>query len=466
MNQLPEDFIQLMHEHWPNHADSIQNGILNAPSPTSIRLNPKKINLKPNLEKIPWTSNGYYLAERPSFIHDPAWHAGAYYVQEASSMLLEVALKQIELPNEPKALDLCGAPGGKTTHIAEVLPDDSLIISNEVIQSRATILKQNVIQWGNPNVWVTNNDPKDFNSIKSFFDVIVVDAPCSGEGMFRKDPDSQNEWSKDNVQLCASRQKRIVSEIWDSLKPEGYLIYSTCTFNRFENEENLKWLSEQNEIEWVGLIIDPSWNVTEYSEGNIKGYHCFPGNVKGEGFFIAVGQKKEAAGEIITKPFLSKKARKTIPLTSSEWSTLILNPEEFCIQSINENTQRILQDKWYPDQQFLAKNLKLIYSGLILGEQKKKNFIPSHNLSLSTVLNKSNLSIIQLSMDDTLNFLRKEPFMVQSDRKGIHLVEYEFMSVGWIKHLGNRINSLLPASKRVIKQPDMHNLWSLVSEMP
>tara|TARA_B100000780_G_C21094069_1_gene441107 strand:- start:41 stop:1441 length:1401 start_codon:yes stop_codon:yes gene_type:complete len=465
MNGLPADFIALMQQQWANQADSLFKGLEKDSTPVSIRVNPKKLNAAVNLPQIPWTKNGYYLAERPSFIHDPAWHAGAYYVQEASSMLLEKALEKIDTSTPIKALDLCGAPGGKTSHLAQILNDESLIVSNEVIHSRASILKQNVIQWGSPNVWVTNNDPKDFSALNSFFDLIVIDAPCSGEGMFRKDEAARNEWSLDNVKLCASRQKRIIDDVWDSLKPGGHIVYSTCTFNHFENEENLKWLSETKDIQWQTIELDISWNIHAYEENGIFGYHCFPGSVEGEGFFIAVGQKLSGEEVRIEKPYQSKKARKPQTLDASHWSDLIYNPENYVVESLAEGQEKAIQKEWLNDLKLLSKHLKVIYSGVYLGEMKKKNLIPSHDLAMSTILNQSNTHILDLDLETSLQYLRKDTFFEPSEHKGVQLVHFQNQSLGWVKHLGNRINSLLPSYKRVIKQPDIHNLWTLLNEL-
>src|SRR5579859_2899526 len=219
------------------------------PAPTSIRINSHKSNSK-NHERIPWTDFGYYLEQRPSFTLDPVFHGGAYYVQEASSMFLEQAVKQtVDLSQALQVLDLCAAPGGKSTHLLSLLNDQSLLVSNETIRSRATVLAENMQKWGHDNVVVTNNDPDDFRPLEGFFDLIVVDAPCSGEGLFRKDASAASEWSEEQVDLCALRQRRILNQVWPSLKANGILVYCTCTYNEKENEENLIWLVEEKKAE-------------------------------------------------------------------------------------------------------------------------------------------------------------------------------------------------------------------------
>ncbi len=269
---------------------------------TSIRLNPKKIKSIGNITfpgeviatPVPWNSNGYYLDQRPSFTADPLLHAGAYYVQEASSMFLEEALKQAADLSAPlKLLDLCAAPGGKSTLVQSLISESGLLISNEVIKTRVNILTENMIKWGAPNVIVTNNDPRDFQQLDEYFDVIIVDAPCSGSGLFRKDPAAVTEWSEQSVQLCSLRQQRILSDILPSLKPGGLLIYSTCSYSTAEDEQVADWLIEENHLSGVSLTIPAEWNVVESASPlhNAPGYRFYPDQVRGEGFYIALFRK-------------------------------------------------------------------------------------------------------------------------------------------------------------------------------
>lgn len=234
--------------------------------PVSIRLNDGKIsslvaNGNRTMKKVPWSSEGFYLDERLTFTFDPLFHAGCYYVQEASSMFVEQVLRQYV--TEPVVmLDLCAAPGGKSTHARSVLPEGSLLVANEVIRNRSQILAENLTKWGHPDVVVTNNDPADFSSLPSFFDVILTDVPCSGEGMFRKDPVAIEEWSPENVEICWQRQRRIIADIWPGLKPGGILIYSTCTYNTKEDEENVRWIQQEFGAEPLTLEIREEWNIT------------------------------------------------------------------------------------------------------------------------------------------------------------------------------------------------------------
>ncbi len=261
-----------------------------APPPVSLRLHPQKGNtLFVENERVAWHPDGRYLPERPVFTLDPHFQAGAYYVQEASSMFLLEALRQTcDLSKKLRALDLCAAPGGKSTLLLSAIRADSLLLANEVIQSRVPALRQNMEKWGCPNGSVSHHDPADFSRLRHFFDVVLVDAPCSGEGLFRRDANACKEWSERNVEQCSARQRRILADAFPLLKPGGVMIYSTCTFNFLENENNVKWLAGEG-LEYLPLQIDPSRGIV--TEG--WGYRFYPNRVKGEGFFIACLRKPD-----------------------------------------------------------------------------------------------------------------------------------------------------------------------------
>ena len=264
------------------------------PSPISIRMNPNKVAQQELKPSIPWTQYGYYLTDRPSFTLDPTFHAGKYYVQEASSMFLEQAFIQAANgTTHLNVLDLCAAPGGKSTHLLSLMDQNSLLVSNEVIQSRSAILSENLQKWGHSNVVVTNNDPKDFQRLPGFFDVIVVDAPCSGEGLFRKDPGAMKEWSEDSVALCSKRQRRILSDVWPALKTGGILIYSTCTYNSEENEENLRWLQQEYEVESIPLKMKAEWGIITVKDNSIYWLSIFSSSRAGRGFLPCCDAKNE-----------------------------------------------------------------------------------------------------------------------------------------------------------------------------
>lgn len=265
----------------------------NEEAPTSIRFNPRYHTGARPQHAVPWCEEGFYLEGRPPFTFDPLFHAGCYYVQEAASMFVCHVLRQFVL--EPVAmLDLCAAPGGKSTAARSILPEGSLLVSNEPITSRAQILLENITKWGWPDCIVTNNYPRDYRKAKAMFDVILCDVPCSGEGMFRKDPATISEWSLQNVEKCWRLQREIVADAWECLKSGGLLIYSTCTFNTKENEENVRWIMDTYEAEALEIPTQPEWGITGslLPDFNAPVYRFIPGITKSEGLFLCALRKK------------------------------------------------------------------------------------------------------------------------------------------------------------------------------
>ncbi len=311
MPQLPEAFEtytrQLMgDERYQRYLLSFEEE-----TPVSIRLNPQKAEgLQPtDGVAVPWCREGYYLPQRPNFTMDPLLHAGCYYVQEAASMFLDEVLRQLDLPGAVNALDLCAAPGGKSTLLRAALPEGSMLYSNEPMRQRANILAENVQKWGASNHIVTNNYPRDYRKSKALFDLILCDVPCSGEGMFRKDEATIREWSPQQVEKCWQLQRDIVDDAWQCLRSGGYLIYSTCTFNTKENEENVRYFLEQYDARVVPIDIQPEWHITgSLLDGFTESvYRFIPGITRSEGLFLCVLQKGGVPSE-------GKKTAKTAPL--------------------------------------------------------------------------------------------------------------------------------------------------------
>ena len=291
---FPEEFIQrISAQDYIVPANLLK--ALEEPSPVSLRVNRAKWSKLPlNSEPVPWCSSGYYLPYRPVYTLDPLFHSGCYYPQEASSMFLEKVFRSVDGFGENlRVLDLCGSPGGKSTHISGLIGPSGLLISNEVIRSRASVLAETLTKWGSGNVMVTQNDPSVLGRLTGYFDLILVDAPCSGEGMFRSST-AVSEWSVENTGHCSVRQKRILMEIWPALKEDGILVYSTCTFNPGENEENIKWLLSRNMAECLRIDVNEYPGVCEMDHNGIFGYGFYPDKVKGEGFFISVVRKTSA----------------------------------------------------------------------------------------------------------------------------------------------------------------------------
>ncbi len=450
---LPAEFITRTQMLLGNEYNAFE-AALETESPVSIRINPEKNTPVPSEDKnftpVPWSNTGYYLPERLSFTFDPLLHAGAYYVQEASSMFLEQAIRQY-VKSPVIALDLCAAPGGKSTDLLSCLPEGSALISNEVIRSRSYILAENITKWGNPNSIVINNDPKEIGELTHLFDVIVTDVPCSGEGMFRKDPESRSEWSVENVQLCASRQRRIIHDIWSSLKPGGLLIYSTCTYNLEENEENIHYFCEELEAEALPVSVNPEWNIDGAKKYGYPVYHFYPHQTKGEGFFLAVLRKPE--GEVNT---IQLKKNKTKKGKGKNPEPIPHGVKEFILNHENgnfiwkENKIIFLTEVLSGIYPLLESTCKILTAGIEIGEQKGKDFIPAQALALSILLNKKTFASIDTDWDTAITFLRKEAISVPCDiNKGYVLITYKNFPLGFVKHLGNRSNNLYPQEWRI-----------------
>ena len=421
---------------------------------TSIRKNPAKIFPGQHLTNpVPWSSNGYYLAERPSFTLDPLFHAGAYYVQEASSMFVEQALKQtVDLSQPIKVLDLCAAPGGKSTLIQSLISSNSLLVSNEVIKTRVNILSENITKWGGENVIVSNNDPKEFQRLENYFDVIVIDAPCSGSGLFRKDPSAIEEWSINNVQLCSQRQQRILADVFSSLKEDGVLVYSTCSYSEEEDENICDWIKDMFRVESLELRVDGTWGIveTESKKFKAKGYRFYPGKVKGEGFFIAAFRNKGAAG------FNQQNGKeRTLPGKVSKNEIEIIGPwlkdpgDHFFIR---QNEEIIAMPLHLQDElALLQSSLYIKKAGVRMGAVIRNELIPHHELALSTITN-SSVPGCEVDLETALQYLRKQDIKINESIKGWALIKYRQLPLGWVKILPNRVNNYYPKEWRILNK--------------
>jgi len=445
-DQFPQAFKKREQVHLGNEWPDFVNAHLQ-PSPVSIRINPYKVAHEALKPPIPWTQYGCYLTDRPSFTLDPTFHAGKYYVQEASSMFLEQAFTQAANgATRLNVLDLCAAPGGKSTHLLSLMDQNSLLVSNEVIQSRSAILSENLQKWGHSNVVVTNNDPKDFQRLPGFFDVIVVDAPCSGEGLFRKDPDAVKEWSEDAVALCSKRQRRILSDVWPALKTGGILIYSTCTYNSQENEENLKWLQQEYGVESIPLILKKEWGIITVKDNSFTGYRFFPHRVQGEGFFLTALRKTDHQGESKLNSRTSfTQASKKIKDQLSEW-TLDSDQKTFIIR--NDRIQFFPESK-DREVESLVKNLRVVSAGTYIATVKHDKLVPEHSFAVSLSLHRDFFRTFSLEKEEALQYLRKDAISLPLDQKGFALVTFENIPLGWVNVLDNRTNNLYPSEWRI-----------------
>lgn len=413
MRNLPADFIDYTRRIFGEERWKCYLGSLAEDAPVSVRLNPFKTeNDKTSVSalfdtEVPWCRHAYYLNERPDFTLDPLLHAGAYYVQEASSMFLDEVVRQHFQASDGMVLDLCAAPGGKSTLLRAALPAAVTLYSNEPNRHRANVLAENMQKQGHDNVVVTCNLPRDYKRSGLQFDMVLADVPCSGEGMFRKDDGAVGEWSVQNVMKCQALQRSIIEDVWQCLKPGGLLVYSTCTFNLHEDEENVRWIAEEMGAQLLCVETESKWNVT----GSLLPgwdepvYRFIPGITRGEGLFMAVmrkmGDDSESGGR-------KKKGK-------ADSSLYVLHSRES-----------------------------------FKGTKKGRDVIPAHAEALLYDLPKDKYPMAELSLDDALRYLRHEAIVLQPDvPRGFVVVTYRSLPLGFVKNIGNRANNLYPQEWRI-----------------
>jgi 16S rRNA C967 or C1407 C5-methylase (RsmB/RsmF family)/NOL1/NOP2/fmu family ribosome biogenesis protein len=424
-------------------------------TPVSIRLNPQKTNgpeavfpAENTGERVAWCPNAFYLNSRPSFTMDPLFHAGAYYVQEASSMFIHHLISSVlQSKTGLMALDLCAAPGGKTTLLSS-MPHFRLVLANEIIQSRVPVLQENTIKWGERHVFVSNNDPADFEKMAALFDLVLVDAPCSGSGLFRKDAAAMDEWNPGLVSFCSARQKRILSSAMHSVVEGGYLLYSTCSYSKEENEDNLDHIMDSGLFESIAVDVPDEWNVVQSVSAFKKanGYRFYPSKVRGEGFFCALFQKtgtsytshQHVAGKLdLVKP---PSVLEDWIISSSQLQFFKKDNELFAVDEIN--LPAILQFK---------DALRLRRSGLRLGAEIRADLIPDHELSMSNLLSE-NVPVLDLSFEEAIAFLRKDTIDKEGSGKGWSLARFKGIGLGWVKLVQGRVKNHYPMSWRILKR--------------
>lgn len=362
-------------------------------------------------------------------------------------MLISAALRQIPLDGPaPQVLDLCAAPGGKSTLLAAELPQDRFLVGNETIGSRHNVLDYNLAKWGLPGVHSSQADSRDYAALGAYFDLVLVDAPCSGEGLFRKDRRAIEEWSPAHVEFCASRQRRILGQAAGLVKPGGYLIYSTCTYNRIENQANARWVNEELGFEFIPLEAPADWGV---SNGD-WGLQCFPHKVSGEGFYLACFRRTTQAERSKSGSFKNWKnwawAPKAVKADLADWLSAI-EPFEF-IQSPDGQIRAILQRET-EQAMLLDGTLKRFLPGRPVGVFKGKDFIPAPELALDAKI-RTRLPNVGLSKEQALRFLKKEPFEAPSLPLGWFGVQYEGLTLGWAKGLKDRVNNYYPKEWRIL----------------
>lgn len=446
---LPKDFVTALEDQLGVEEAGSLLSTLTQLTPTTIRLHPSKGSNFSDGAPIPWCPQGKLLDLRPIFTLDPYFHAGAYYVQEASSMFLWYVLEALVSHDaSPLVLDLCGAPGGKATLIGDFLQGKGLIVTNEVIQSRTAALRTNILKSGYQNIVVANNDPRDFSNLTGLFDIVVVDAPCSGEGMFRKDPKTIEEWSINNVEKCALRQRRIIDNIIPCIKSEGFLIYSTCTFNDNENIDNVGFFAQKYNMQSVVLDFPEDWGIQVLVKNNVVGYQFYPHKTIGEGFFIAILKAPSKSYAINTKQ------RPPSPkLIDVDKGAATIVKEWLASDDIELYYDKNRQIHALPYGIIETINLigmytRLIHAGITVGEVNKTVFIPHHGLALSNLIS-SHVQRHEFNTNDVLLFLKKNITEVKLNQKGWVLATYKDLGVGWFKNLGHRINNYVPEEYRI-----------------
>ena len=455
---LPTDFqIQMQHLLGPEEARLLCDSLTQSPAPVSVRLNALKPPAGlPAAERceVLWCAQGRYLAERPAFAFDPLWHAGCYYVQEASSMFVEQAYRTLAAAGTPRrVLDLCAAPGGKSTLWRSLLPEGSLLVANEPVRTRSQILAENLTKWGHPDVVCTSAYPDEFAALGGFFDVVAADVPCSGEGMFRKDAGAIAEWSTAAVEHCAERQWQIVNDVWPSLRQGGYLVYSTCTFNRQENEDNVWRICQQLGAEPVPIAVDPTWNIAGDTTGRaLPVYHFFPHRAQGEGLFLALLRKtaeapvsrarqgkRQAAGKKAAAPEGSREA--------SQWLT---DHTQFELWPADEAHLLAVRATLADEVRRISQTVKTLTAGILLAERKGRKLIPQHALALSSQLRSEAFPQVELSRAEALAYLRREALTLPPDAPCGYVVPvYDSHPLGFLNNLGSRANNLYPPEWRL-----------------
>lgn len=412
---LPKDFIEYTRRLMGEELYAAFEKGMQEEAPVSIRLNPFKLNtaqvcVKDRETDVPWCRNAMYLKARPNFTFDPMLHAGLYYVQEAASMFVDHVLREV-VKKPVRMLDLCASPGGKSTCAYAALPAGSLLFSNEPIRQRANILNENVLKFGVPDIIVTNNYARDYQQSKLQFDVILTDVPCSGEGMFRKDAGAIDDWSMKKVEECARLQREIVSDIWSCLKPGGLLIYSTCTFNAHEDEENVAWIAKELGADFIEIPTEKAWNIMGSLIDKNPVYRFVPGKTRGEGLFMAVLRKYGEPADVNEERRLKE------------------------IKAIHEKA---------------LKKLYVLSHGSLPDMMKGRQALPDHSKALSVTADLHAYPHVEVDYQQAIAYLRTEAVTLKADApRGIVLLTYRDFPIGFAKNLGNRANNLYPQAWKI-----------------
>ena len=441
--KLPEAFIDQLRELLPEEWEALAKAITSSEPSVAVRVNEARgVSVPECTERVPWCEQGFYLSDRPAFTFDTDWHAGRYYVQDASSMFITHVIRSFI--HEPVCyLDLCAAPGGKTTAAIQALPQGSMTVANEIVSPRARVLADNIIRWGDPRCVVTSNAPAQVGKLTRFFDVIAADVPCSGEGMMRKDDEAVSQWSPGLVEQCAQRQREILAGVWPALRPGGLLIYSTCTYNRQENEDIAEFIVHELGATSLEVPVEDCWNIHPAIGSDCHCYRFMPHRVNGEGLFMAVFRKN---GDMPRElPRIKDKTSKKADETGKDW---LACPDEYAIEQQGDLSIAVPLDI-RREIVTLRTSLNVLHAGIELATVMGRKVMPHHALAMSTARAEGAFPVCEVDYPTALRYLRGESIIVDGPR-GHVLIAHEGAVLGFANNLGNRANNLYPKPQRIL----------------
>ncbi len=467
MTETDGRFLDVMRETLGAEEAAALVAALDTEPVTAVRLNPRKVREGAPLQveeafaqgkSVAWCRDGLVLCSRPQFTLMPEWHGGLFYVQEPASMVISEVVHRLcgrIGRSDIRYLDTCAAPGGKTTAALSALPDEAFVVANEFVPSRANILLENLTKWGAPNAGVTCGDTAAFRKLPVAFDIVAVDAPCSGEGMMRKDEEARRQWSEGLVKQCAALQREIVDNAWTALRPGGYMIYSTCTFNRSEDEEMLRYIADELGGVSVDTGIGSDFGIPGAIVPGLHALRFMPHRTCGEGLFMGVMRKPGEALPDTSKANNASKANKKKRKQKGDAKApdvlprLLENPESFCFSQSAAGVWHAVPREQAEFVTALEGAARVMSAGVALGQAKGKDFIPNPALALSTAASETFLKV-DVDLATALNYLRREAVTLPADTpRGYVTVCYRGLPLGFMKHLGNRSNNLYPQHWRI-----------------
>ena len=440
---LPQEFIEQLQALLPDEWEQLVAAITTSDPSVAVRVNEDRgVGVPDGVRSVPWCEQGFYLADRPAFTFDTDWHAGRYYVQDASSMFIAHVIKQFI--HEPvRYLDLCAAPGGKTTAAIQALQPHSLVVANEIVPPRARVLADNVIRWGNPYCVVTSNAPAKVGKLTHFFDVIAADVPCSGEGMMRKDDEAVAQWSPALVKQCAQRQREILTDAWQALRPGGLFIYSTCTYNRLENEEIADFIVKELGATSLEVPVDALWNIHPAIGSNCHCYRFMQHRVDGEGLFMAVFRKDGDQRHQDIR--IKEKNAKLVDEIGKKW---LSDPDQYAVDQQGDLFIAVPKDICR-EVAVLRASLNVLHAGVELASVMGRKIVPHHALAMSVARSATAFPTCEVDYATALRYLRGESIMIDGPR-GYVLIAHQGAVLGFANNLGNRANNIYPKPQRIL----------------